>query len=319
MSEANKKVWVTGGSGYVGKQVVAALVNMTDVAEVVSTDVRPTPRTSRIDGVRYLESDIRDPTLGAQLKEAGITTVVHLAAIVTPRPGDTRAFQYEVDVAGTQNVVAACVEAGVTQFVYTSSGAAYGYHADNAALLQEDSPLRGNEVFAYSWHKRLVEELLAEARAAHPELGQLVFRVSTVLGPAVRNQITAMFERPVVVGVRGSDTPFCFVADEDVVACILRGVETGLTGTYNLTADGVMTLREIAAAMGRRYVAVPEVVLQKGLAALSERKLTQLGPEQIIFLKHRPVLDNDRLKRGFGYRPERTSREVFERYRNSRA
>lgn len=319
MTEGTKRVWVTGGSGYVGRQVVAALRTMDDVALVVSTDVRPAPMHGRIDGVRYLEGDIRDPELGKQLKAAQITTVVHLAAVVTPKPTDTRAFLYQVDVEGTRNVLAACVEADVRQFVYTSSGAAYGYHADNAALLRESSPLRGNEVFAYSWHKRLVETLLAETRETHPELKQLVFRVSTVLGPTVQNQITAMFERPVVIGVKGADTPFCFIADEDVVACILRGVETGLDGTFNLTADGVMTLREIAVAMGRRYLALPEVMLRKGLEVLSDREMTQLGPEQIIFLKHRPVLDNSALKQAFGYRPARTSREVFARYRSSRA
>lgn len=52
-------------------------------------------------------------------------------------------------------------------------------------------------------------------------------------------------------------------------------------------------------------------MLWKGLEVLSDREMTQLGPEQIIFLKHRPVLDNSALKQAFGYRPARTLREVF--------
>ncbi|MCO4761818.1 MAG: SDR family oxidoreductase [Myxococcales bacterium] len=314
--QAGRRVWVTGGGGYVGRQVVSALAEMANVAQVISTDLRLPDQ--RLSTVQYEVGDIRDNGLVQRLIDEQIDTVIHLAAVVTPKPDDSRQLLYEIDVDGTENVLSACVKAGVKQFVYTSSGAAYGYHADNAALLDEDAPLRGNQVFAYSYHKRLVEEMLARYRTAHPALGQLVFRVSTVLGPTVNNQITAMFERPVVVGVKGSDTPFCFVADEDVVGSILHGVDSGAVGTFNLTGDGVMTLREVAVRMGKRYVAVPEPMLRRALKVLSDRQLTGLGPEQIIFLKHRPVLDNAALKCDFGYRPARSSRQVFERYRSSR-
>uniref|UniRef100_UPI0013D6D957 NAD-dependent epimerase/dehydratase family protein n=1 Tax=Acinetobacter baumannii TaxID=470 RepID=UPI0013D6D957 len=90
---------------------------------------------------------------------------------------------------------------------------AYGYHADNPQPLTETDPLRGNDDFPYSRHKRLVENLLAEARESHPTLEQVVFRPCTVLGPGVRNQITSIFERPVVIGLAGSATPFSLISE----------------------------------------------------------------------------------------------------------
>lgn len=314
-------VLVTGASGYVGRLTIRALAEDPRALEtIVATDLRPVPARDRRDGVVYAELDITDRArLVALLREHAVDTVVHLAAVVTPRPGDTRAMQHAVDVEGTENVLSACVEVGVKKLVYTSSGAAYGYHPDQPPMLREDDALRGNEVFAYAWHKRLVEERLAHYREAHPELEQLVFRVSTILGPSVHNQITAMFERPVVLGLRESDTPFCFVADADVVECLCRGVHEEGAGTYNLTGDGVMTLREIAKGMGRPFVALPAKVVEKGLALLERRGVAPYGPEQVMFLRHRPVLDNAKLGRDFGYRPRRTTRQVFEDYRASRA
>ena len=50
----------------------------------------------------------------------------------------------------TENMLSACVEAGVRKFIVTSSGAAYGYHADGDRMLFEDAPIRGNEAFAES-------------------------------------------------------------------------------------------------------------------------------------------------------------------------
>ena len=56
--------------------------------------------------------------------------------------------------------------------------------------------MRGNEAFAYAYHKRLVEEMLARWRTEHPELKQVVLRIGTILGETVHNQITDLFEKP---------------------------------------------------------------------------------------------------------------------------
>ena len=52
---------------------------------------------------------------------------------------------------------------------------------------------------------------------------------------------------------------------------------------------------------------------------LKQLHLTQYGPEQVDFLRYRPVLDNRRLKQEFGYVPRKTSSEVFDFWRVSRS
>ncbi len=315
-------VLITGAGGYLGRRVVAALASSRGdeggPERIVATDLRVPGIEEQIEGVEYAVLDICEVDIEAALKEHDVDTVVHLAAIVSPTPGQDRDFQYRVDVEGTSRVVDACLAASVRRLIYASSGAAYGYHPDNGALLDEDDPLRGNEVFAYSWHKKLAEERLRQARQEHPELEQVIFRVCTILGPDVDNQITAMFERPVVLGLRGSATPFCFVWDEDVAAAVVCATEGGPAGVYNLAGDGAMTLREIATAMGRRYVSLPEPVVRRALGFLHPRGLAPYGPEQTLFLLHRPVLGNRRLREDFGFQPRMTSRQVLEQYRASR-
>jgi len=310
-----RRVLITGARGYVGSLVVEALAGDRDgIAAIVAADVRPTPAEARLPGVEHVEADVRDPGLAALIASRRIDTVVHLAAIVTPGRNSSPELEYSVDVDGTRNVLEACVAGGVGHLTVTSSGAAYGYHADSAPLLDEDQPLRGNDEFPYARHKRLVEEMLADHRIRHPQLGQLIFRPGTILGPSTRNQITNLFEKRVVVGVGGAATPFVFVWDQDVAACIVHGVRTGKTGIYNLAGDGVMTLREIAARLGKPYLPVPPAVIGGALAVLSRVGLSRYGPEQVGFLRYRPVLDGRRLERDFGYRLRRTTREVFELY-----
>ena len=210
MPNSNKSVLITGAGGYIGRQVVEALVNdRRGLKTIVAMDVRLPGTENQLPGVEYIVEDIRSRTLAATLKSHGANIVVHLAAVVTPGRESDRDLEYSVDVLGTENVLKSCLAAGVTKLIYTSSGAAYGYHADNPEWLDETDELRGNVEFAYSDHKRLVEEMLAVWREDHPELEQLIFRPGTILGSKAANQITALFDKPVVLGIIGSDEPFC--------------------------------------------------------------------------------------------------------------
>lgn len=307
---APPRVLVTGAAGYIGTLVVEAFAaRRSELGALVATDVRP-PR--RIEGVETVVSDICDPSLEQTLRTHQIDAVVHLASVVRPPPDAPPGLAFRVDVEGTRNVLCAAAEAGARQLVVTSSGAAYGYHRENREWLDEGDPLRGHPHFEYSRNKRQVEEILAEWRRTHPELRQLIFRPGTILGERTASPITDLFAKPVLLGVAGARSPFVFVWDADVVACIVRGVFERREGIFNLAGDGAMTTREIARALRKPYLAVPAPVLTGALWALSRLGLTQYGPEQVDFLRYRPVLSNRRLKEEFGYVPQRTSREVFE-------
>jgi UDP-glucose 4-epimerase len=310
------RVLVTGAAGYLGGRLVESLAARArtggDPALIVASDVREIAGDRRHAGVEYVVHDVREPGLAAQLERHAIDTVVHLAAIVTPGPTSNRELEYAVDVLGTRNVLEACVATGVRRIVVTSSGAAYGYHADNPAWLDEDAPLRGNPEFAYADHKRQVEELLARARREHPELRQLVLRAGTILGARADNQITRLFDGRFVLGVAGSSAPFVLIWDQDVVGAILHGIRQGGAGVFNLAGDGTLSLREMARRLGKPYVAVPPGLLALGLRVGRRLGLTAYGPEQLGFLRYRPVLANRRLKSEFGFVPRKTTSEVFD-------
>lgn len=382
-----KTVLVTGASGYLGKHLIHRLAkDRKGIKNIVATDIRePLPET-REKGITYLKADVRSLEINRIIKAHSVDTIVHLATIVTPPKGSSRDLEYAVDVIGTQNVLNACIENRVKKIIVTSSGAAYGYHADNAPLLMEDDPIRGNREFPYSYHKRLVEEMLAEYRAQYPQLKQIVFRPGTILGEHVSNQITRLFEKRIVLGIKGSDSPFVFIWDQDVVNCIKKGITEDKSGIYNLAGDGALTMKQIARILEKRYVEVSDTLLEKlfglfqkiralqgdirksipsiigpvvmnfqlvqdmltgflprsvhplveklhktqnrlgrilpenmgPLFELLDDNLPPYGPEQVVFLKYRPVLSNQKLKNEFGYTPLKTSEEVFRFYLDTR-
>lgn len=382
-----KTVLVTGASGYLGKHLIHALASDPEgIKDIIATDIRePSPET-REKGITYLKADVRSLEINRIIKTHSVDTIVHLASIVTPPKGSSHDLAYAIDVIGTQNILNACIENHVKKIILTSSGAAYGYYADNPALLKEDDPIRGNREFPYSYHKRLVEEMLAEYRTQYPQLKQIVFRPGTILGENVSNQITNLFEKKIVLGIKGSESPFVFIWDQDVVNCIKKGIREDKSGIYNLAGDGALTMKQIAGIMEKRYVAVSNTFLEKlfglfqkikgfqsniknsipsvigpvimnfqlvqdmftgilprkvhplvaklheaqnhlgrilpeNMAPLFEfmdNNLPPYGPEQVVFLKYRPVLSNQKIKDEFGYTPLKSSEEVFRFYLETR-
>lgn len=313
------RVFVTGGSGFLGSAVVAGLSAARGVDAVVSGDVREPHPDARVDGVTYVHADVTDAgALPDLLREHGIDVVVHLASIVNPGASTTVEQEYRVDVEGSRAVFAACLAAGVRRVVVSSSGAAYGYHADNPEWLVETDALRGNDDFPYSRHKRLVEEKLAELRQSHPELEQVVFRIGTILGTTVRNQITALWEGDRILEIAGSDSPFVFVWVDDVVGAMVRAATEGPAGIYNVAGDGRLTVREIADELGKRTLRIPAWVLAASLGLGHALRLTPHGAAQVKFLRYRPVLSNARLKKEFGFTPAKSSREALLAYREAR-
>lgn len=133
------KVFVTGGTGQLGSEVVRQLVARGD--HVVAL-VRDKNRARLLDGVdcERLEGDVTRPET---LRVSGCEAVFHLAGVVSYWPRG-RARMDRVNVDGTRAVLEAAVAAGVSRFVLTSSIAALGY---------VDGDGEGSEDTAFNWER----------------------------------------------------------------------------------------------------------------------------------------------------------------------
>jgi len=302
------RILITGASGMVGRQLVKLLC--ASGHDVIATDLIPSPDLPPSASFARMDVSGDDPM--RLICQEAPEAVIHLASVLEPKDRD---LAYRVDVVGTRQVVEACLRSRVKRLVVTSSGAAYGYHADNSAWLKEEDPIRGNPEFAYSDHKRQVEGILAEARRSAPQLEQVVLRVCTVLGAGVENQITALFRKPRLIALKGSESPFVFIWTEDLARILERAATQGPPGIFNVAGDGALSMADLSAMLGKPLVRIPAWAVKAALAIARPLGLSRYGPEQVRFLQYRPVLDNNALKTRFGYTPKLTSREVFDMWR----
>jgi UDP-glucose 4-epimerase len=99
---------------------------------------------------------------------------------------------------------------------------------------------------------------------------------------------------------------------------LYRGISSDLTGIYNVAGDGTLSLRELARRAGKPCLELPAWILRGALALLHALHLSPYGPEQVAFLRYRPVLANRALKEQFGFTPRDSSAEAFASYLNAR-
>src|SRR5208283_1495985 len=116
------RVLVTGGSGFVGANLVTTLLDRG--YQVRSFDRAPSP-LPRHPHLEVLQGDVTDTAVCAKAVD-GIDTVFHTAAIIELMGGasvtdEYRKRSFAVNVGGTENLAHAGQAAGVKRFVYTSS------------------------------------------------------------------------------------------------------------------------------------------------------------------------------------------------------
>lgn len=307
-----KKILITGASGYIGSQLISKLIEQ-NVA-ILATDIVEPKEKPNSSNYTFLKADLRTDDVKNWITKEQPNVVIHLAAIVAPTKKMTRDFIYDVEVNGTKKILEGCVKGNVQKFIVTSSGAAYGYYADNAEWIKEQDPIRGNKEFPYAWHKRVIEEMLVDYRKNQPSLKQVIFRVSTILGDHTKNDITNLFQKKKVLGLKGYATPFVIIWDQDLLNILTKAALEEVEGIYNVAGDGSITLKEMAQIIGKPLKQMPVGLIKAGLTIAKPLKLSKFGPAQVKFLQYRPVLDNQKLKESFGYTPVKTSREAFLHY-----
>jgi len=304
------KVLITGAAGDIGTRLVKILSANTDVDLF----------TTALDSLGYEANsthkvfDVRNDDFIQWVEDIKPEVIIHLASIIQLPESMTTEDAHDVDVKATERLLQASVKIGVKKFVVTSSGAAYGYWKDNADWLTEDMPVRGNDDYFYSSHKRQVEEIMAKYRKEYPELKQVVLRPGTVLGPNFQNPITNMFSKNIISGIAGSDSPFVIIWVDDLVEYLIESALTDVEGVYNVAGDGTLSLKNIAKRLNKLYLPIPPTFLRFMLSILKPLGLSQYGPEQVKFIEFRPVLSNSKIKASFKHQPGKSTAQAFESF-----
>jgi nucleoside-diphosphate-sugar epimerase len=324
-AERGLTVAVTGPTGTFGAGLMPLLQDDDRISRVIGMARRPfDPAVRGWTKMEYRRGDVRDPEALAEAF-SGTDVVVHLAFLISGNA--SRETIRAINVDGTLNVFRAAAAAGARRFVYASSVAAYGFHADNPELIDEDWPVRPAARLFYAQEKAELEDLLhREARTA-PELALYLLRPPVVLGP---NAVGAkdllpgplaplgrrLFGRPrrlpVPLPLLVPEHPLQLIHEEDVGQALqLCVVGAGPPGAYNIAGEGVVTAADVAREFGALPIRLPAGPGQAAARVVSRLPFLPPVAEWVEAASRPAIMDTTRAREQLGWRPRYTGLEAL--------
>lgn len=285
-------ILVTGATGFVGRHLVARLV---EAGRAVRALAR---READLPGVELVQGDVRN--LSAVVSAArGCEAVIHLVGIIRERPG---ASFRRVHVRGTETVVRACEEARVPRLLHMSALGA--------------RPRARSRYHRTKWQ---AEEIVRAAGLAHT-----TFRPSVIFGAgnSFLPQVRALLHRGPIIPIIGDGTSLLQpVWVEDVVSCFLGALDNAdtvrrtfeLAGPETLGFEQLLDLVAEAEGIQKPKVHLPVLVMRPAVAVLS-RLLPNfpITSDQLMMLLEDSTCDIAAMSETFGIEPAPIRDHLFE-------
>lgn len=257
MELKNSKVLVIGGAGFIGSFVVAELLKE-DVAEVIVYDNFARGKKE------YLSESLKDTRcklfpIGGDIRETdilntamqGMDYVVCLAAMWLLHCKDYPRSAFDVNIAGTFNVLEACVKNNIKKLIWSSSASVYG---DAVQLpMTEEHPFNNKNFYGAT---KIAGEAMATAFNDRYGLKVIGLRYMNVYGPhqdqtaaytgvvpIMLNKIDAN-EAPVINGDGSQAYDFIYV--EDVARCNVQALKSNQDfGFYNVGTEVQTSIKQL--------------------------------------------------------------------------
>jgi nucleoside-diphosphate-sugar epimerase len=250
------KVFVTGGTGFIGGEIVRQLRERGD--EVVCL-VRSPEKAERLTalGCQLASGDLGDETAIRNGVE-GCDAVVHAAAMYEVGiPASKRPAMWEANVAGTERVMNAALEAKVPKIVYVSTVGAFGN--THRRVVDESYEHPGKEFTSYYEETKLAAHRVVKRMTSERELPAIVVQPGGVYGPGDTSQVADLLEQFLAGKLPLLPFPelgICLTHVEDIAAGVLLALDKGKLGETYVLSGPVTTMRDavevVAGISGRK-------------------------------------------------------------------
>lgn len=268
------KAFLTGGTGFIGGEVVRQLRARGDEVVCLVRDPEKGKAPAAL-GCELVSGDLGDAAVirnGMQ----GCDAAIHAAAMYEVGiPASQRPAMYEANVAGTERVLRAALEAKIPKVVHVSTVGVFGN--THRKVVDESYEHPGREFTSYYEETKLEAHRIAERMIA-AGLPCVIVQPGGVYGPGDTSSIAALLDQ--FLSGRMPLLPFpelgiCLSHVEDVAAGILLALDRGRAGEAYVLSGPVTTVREaigtVAAITGRK---APKHAIPTPLM----KALTPLGP-----------------------------------------
>ena len=269
------KVFVTGGTGFIGGHVVGKLRQRGDeVRALVRNPDKGRPLADS--GCELVSGTLADKQVIRSAME-GCAAAIHGAAVYEVGiPESEHRTMYEANVLGTENVLRAALEARLPRVVYVSTVAAFGN--TKGRVVDESYEHPGASFTSYYEQTKVEAHRLAKRLIAEEGLPCVIVQPGGVYGPEDHSAIGQQMKQ-FLAGrmplIAFPETGFNMVHVEDVADGVLRALDQGKIGEAYILGGQITTMRETIDTLGRvSGRKPPRHAMPTGLM----KAMTPLGP-----------------------------------------
>ena len=245
------RVFLTGGTGFIGGHVARRLRDRGDDVRVLVRDLEK-GRALEALGCELVVGDLGDePAIAAGLE--GCDALIHNAAVYEVGiPASEHRAMYEANVLGTERVLRAALAAQTPKVVYVSTVGAFG--DTHGEVVDESYEHPGKEFTSYYEQTKYEAHQIAKRLIAEEGLPCVIVQPGGVYGPddhsAIGHQINQFLAGRMPM-IAFPELGMNMVHVEDVAAGILLALDKGVPGEAYVLGGEITTMRELIATVGR--------------------------------------------------------------------
>ena len=293
------KILVTGGAGFIGRNLVEFLLEENQV--VIYDDLSNSSKADILPlmekGAKFVKGDILDyPTLQKSSKNCDM--IIHLAA----KSGVADSVLHpestmDVNVNGTENVMRCCVQNKIKKIIFASSASVY---ADSEKPINEDSKTKPQSPYGKS---KLEAEKIIKKYSAELEIDSIILRMFNVYGKGQNVKYAGVISKfvscilddmPIQINGDGEQTrDFVSISDViDAFDCAIKNINGKRGNVYNIGFGKSTTVNELAEILTKISGKQIQIIHKENTNEVRYSKAdTSLAKKELGFFAKRKIED----------------------------
>ena len=300
-----RKVVMTGIAGRFGR-LVARRLHRDDRYRVIGIDRRDFPGKPK--DIEHHQVDLRSKKARDVFRQGDIDALVHLGMMHAPRAKSEELYSW--NIGGTAKLFEYCLAYRVPKVVVLSSANVYGPRPDNTQFLTEEAPLLAAQAFPEMRDLVEIDHMASSFFWKARDIDTVILRPVHILG-RVHNAPSNYLRLKKVPTLLGFDPMVQAIHESDAVEAIVRALEQGRRGIYNITGPGEIPLSAVLAELGRQSVPVPHPMAKPLWSVAWRLGMSSFPVQEFDFIRYVCMVDGTRAARDLGFRPRYSLRETI--------
>ena len=308
-----RRVLITGVGSPLGATLARRLEADPGVEYVAGLDTRRPQQP--LEGVDFIEADIRNPVIATLIPQAEVDTVVHNQIIRRPTPGMSSRSMHDINVIGSLQLLTACEQTETIEaIVIRGSAGVYGSEPAAPQFFDEEMTRMYPRRTRFQRDAGEIEAYFETYANSHPSVTCTMLRYQPAIGPSVETQITRYLALAAPPTYLGFDPRLQLIHEDDALDALVAAVERPVRGAVNVAGPGTVGLTRMIRMAGKFGVPVPSPLFGVVASAGKRAGMLDFSEDFRRLLRYGRGVDTRRLTDDVGFTPRFSTEAAIEDY-----